>query len=226
MSHELRTPLNAIIGIAELLLEEAEDSGDDSQVDPLRRINGAGKHLLELINDILDLSKIQARRMDLHVQDFDLIALLEEAVTTAIPLAEARNNQLALVCAQRPKTMHTDPTRVLQVILNLLGNACKFTRDGTVRLSVNEAEIAGQEGVVITVKDSGIGMSHEQIERLFEPFSQADTSTAARYGGTGLGLTISQEFCGLMGGEIRVQSELGTGSRFEVHLPRVVHTLK
>ena len=226
MSHELRTPLNAIIGIAELLLEEAEDSGDDLQVDPLRRINGAGKHLLELINDILDLSKIEARRMDLHLQDFGLIPLLEEAVTTARPLAEAGNNQLALDCEETPQTMHTDPTRVLQVVLNLLGNACKFTRDGSVRLSVSVAEISGQEGVVITVEDSGIGMSREQIDKLFEPFSQADTSTAARYGGTGLGLTISQEFCRLMGGDIRVQSELGTGSRFEVRLPRVARTLK
>jgi PAS domain S-box-containing protein len=225
MSHELRTPLNAIIGIAELLLEEAEEGGNEGEAEPLRRINGAGKHLLELINEILDLSKIEAGRMELHLQGFELATLLNEVVTTARPLAEAGNNRLTLDCAEALGTMHADPTRLRQVILNLLSNACKFTKDGAVDVTVRHTEMSGREGITISVKDSGIGLTPEQIGRLFEPFRQADTSTAAEYGGTGLGLTISREFCRLMGGEIEVHSEPGTGSTFEVRLPRIVEPL-
>jgi PAS domain S-box-containing protein len=210
MSHELRTPLNAIIGIAEMLLEEAEESGDEEQAEPMGRINGAGKHLLELINEILDLSKIEAGRMELHLQEFELATLLNEVVTTARPLAEAGNNRL---------------TRLRQVILNLLSNACKFTKDGAVDVTVRHTEMSGREGITISVKDSGIGLTPEQINRLFEPFSQADTSTAVEYGGTGLGLTISREFCRLMDGDIELHSEPGTGSTFEVRLPRIVEPL-
>ncbi|NCF80173.1 MAG: PAS domain S-box protein [Proteobacteria bacterium] len=225
MSHELRTPLNAIIGIAELLLEEAEERGDEAPMEPLRRIHGAGKHLLELIDEILDLSKIEAGRMKFHLQEFELATLLNEVVTTARSLAEAGNNRLTLNCAEALGTVHADPIRLRQVILNLLSNACKFTKDGAVDVTVRRTEIPGREGITISVKDSGIGIAPEQIDRLFEPFSQADTSTTAEYGGTGLGLTISREFCRLMDGEIDVHSELGTGSTFEVRLPRIVDPL-
>jgi PAS domain S-box-containing protein len=222
MSHELRTPLNAIIGIAEMLQEEAEEDGDKGQAESLRRINGAGKHLLELINEILDLSKIDAGRIELHLQDFELAPLLNEVVTTARPLAEAGNNRLTLDWAQAPGTLHADPIRLRQVILNLLSNACKFTKDGVVEVTVADTAIREREGITITVKDSGIGITPEQIGRLFAPFSQADPSTAGKYGGTGLGLTISREFCRLMGGDIEVQSEPGAGSTFVVRLPRIV----
>jgi len=225
MSHELRTPLNAIIGIAELLLEEAEESGDEVPVESLRRIHGAGKHLLELINEVLDLSKIEAGRMEFHLQEFELATLLNEVVTTARPLAEAGNNRLTLNCAEALGTVHADPIRLRQVILNLLSNACKFTKDGAVDVTVRHTEMPGREGITISVKDSGIGIAPEQIDKLFEPFSQGDTSTAAEYGGTGLGLTISREFCRLMDGEIEVHSEPGTGSTFEVWLPRIVEPL-
>ena len=225
MSHELRTPLNAIIGIAELLLEEAEERGDDVPVEPLGRIHGAGKNLLELIDEILDLSKIEAGRMKFHLQEFELATLLNEVVTTARPLAEAGNNRLTLNCTEALGTVHADPIRLRQVILNLLSNACKFTKDGAVDVTVRHTEIPGREGITISVKDSGIGIAPEQIDRLFEPFSQADTSTTAEYGGTGLGLTISREFCRLMDGDIDVHSELGTGSTFEVRLPRIVDPL-
>jgi signal transduction histidine kinase len=225
MSHELRTPLNAIIGIAELLLEEAEESGDEVPVESLRRIHGAGKHLLELIDEILDLSKVEAGRMKFHLQEFELATLLNEVVTTARPLAEAGNNRLTLNCAEALGSVHADPIRLRQVILNLLSNACKFTKDGAVDVTVRHTEMPGREGITISVKDSGIGIAPEQIDRLFEPFSQADTSTTAEYGGTGLGLTISREFCRMMDGDIEVHSELGTGSTFEVRLPRIIDPL-
>ncbi len=222
MSHELRTPLNAIIGIAELLLEEIEERGDDKQAESMERIRRAGKHLLELINEILDISKIEAGRTELNLQDFELASLLDEVVTTARALAEAGGNRLTLTGAEALGTMHADPTRVRQVILNLLSNACKFTKDGAVDVAVRRTKVSGRDGITISVKDSGIGIAPEQMLRLFEPFNQAETSTAAEYGGTGLGLTISRKFCRLMGGDIEVQSELGTGSTFVVRLPRVV----
>ena len=225
MSHELRTPLNAIIGIAEMLLEETEESGDEEQAEPMRRISRAGKHLLELINEVLDISKIEAGRTELNLQDFELASLLDEVMTTARPLAEAGGNRLTLSDAEASGTVHADLTRLRQVILNLLSNACKFTKNGAVDVTVRQTEMSGREGITISVKDSGIGIAPEQIDRLFEPFNQAETSTAVEYGGTGLGLTISREFCRLMGGGIEVQSELGTGSTFVVRLPRIVEPL-
>jgi PAS domain S-box-containing protein len=222
MSHELRTPLNAIIGIAEMLLEEIAERGDEEQAEPMRRISRAGRHLLELINEILDISKIEAGRTELNLQDFELASLLDEVMTTAKPLAEAGDNRLTLTGAEASGTLHADPTRLRQIILNLLSNACKFTKDGVVDVTVGRTKISGREGVRISVKDSGIGIAPEQIYRLFEPFTQGETSTAAEYGGTGLGLTISREFCRMMGGDIEVQSELGKGSTFVVRLPRIV----
>ena len=225
MSHELRTPLNAIIGIAEMLLEEADETGDEVQAEPLRRINGAGKHLLALIKEILDLSKIEAGKMELHLQEFDLATLLDDVVSTARPLAEAHHNQLTLIGAESSGIIHADPTRLRQVILNLLSNACKFTKDGIVGVTVEKTETSERRGITISVNDTGIGITPEQIDRLFEPFSQADSSTTEKYGGTGLGLTISREFCRLMGGDITVSSETGTGSTFQVWIPRFVAPL-
>ena len=220
MSHELRTPLNAIIGYSEMLREEAEELKLDEFVSDLEKIGFAGHHLLTLINDILDLSKIEAGKMDLHVQTFDLRSLVEDVVTTASPLAERNGNRLEAECAV-DGAMRLDPTRVRQILLNLLSNACKFTRDGTIRLQARTVNGDRGEWVEIQVSDSGIGLTEEQVGRLFEAFSQADASTAAKYGGTGLGLAISRRFCRMMGGDIEVQSEVGRGSTFTVMLPVV-----
>ena len=185
MSHELRTPLNAIIGYSEMLVEEAEDAGRGMLAD-LGKIHSAGRHLLSLINDILDLSKIEAGKMDLYVEDFDLDPVIEDVVATAQPLAEKNGARLE-AGGSRLGTMHSDVTRIRQVLLNLLSNACKFTHGGTVRLAVTRE--AGEDGdwVRFVVSDDGIGMSPDQLERLFQAFTQASASTAARYGGTGLG---------------------------------------
>jgi PAS domain S-box-containing protein len=220
MSHELRTPLNAIIGYSEMLREEAEDRDLDDFVVDLQKIGSAGQHLLRLINDVLDLSKIEAGRMELSVETFDLGRLIDDVVTTALPLAERNGNQLTSECAIEGM-MRSDPTRVRQVLLNLLSNACKFTRDGTIRLAAR-ADGDGEGGwVEIEVRDSGIGMTAEQMGRLFQAFTQAEASTAARYGGTGLGLAISRRFCRMMGGDVDVQSAPGKGTAFTVRLPRV-----
>jgi PAS domain S-box-containing protein len=222
MSHELRTPLNAIIGITEMLMEEAEDSGDTEQAEPLKRVERAGRHLLELINEVLDLSKIEAGRMELHVQEFDLAGLIDDVVTTAEALARVKHNQLSVSCPDELGAMRADQTRLRQVLLNLLSNACKFTEDGIIGLTVERASRSGSLGVSIIVSDTGIGMTPEQMEIVFQPFSQADSSTAEKYGGTGLGLTISREYCRMMGGDIMVRSEPGTGTTFCVWLPRDV----
>jgi PAS domain S-box-containing protein len=216
MSHELRTPLNAIIGYSEMLREEAEDRELKDFVADLQKIGSAGHHLLKLINDILDLSKIEAGRMELSVETFDLRRLIDDVMTTAVPLAERNRNTLQTECSASG-SMRSDPTRVRQVLLNLLSNACKFTRDGTVRL---EARAAQDGWVEIEVRDSGIGMTEEQMGRLFEAFSQAESSTAAKYGGTGLGLAISRRFCRMMGGDVDVESVPGEGTAFTVRLPR------
>jgi hypothetical protein len=220
MSHELRTPLNAIIGYSEMLREEAEDRELEDFVTDLAKIGSAGHHLLKLINDILDLSKIEAGKMGLNVETFDLARLVDDVVTTALPLAERNGNRLASECAV-DGPMHSDATRVRQVLLNLLSNACKFTRDGTIQLSARDADReAGW--VEIEVRDSGIGMTEEQMGRLFEAFSQAEATTAAKYGGTGLGLAISRRFCRMMGGDVDVASIPGEGTAFTVRLPREV----
>ncbi|HET6522824.1 MAG TPA: PAS-domain containing protein [Geminicoccaceae bacterium] len=229
MSHELRTPLNAIIGIAEMLLEDAEAAGGGgggggdgaSRVESLRRVHRAGRHLLALINDVLDLSKIEAGKMELFPAEVDLRALLREAAATAQPLAERNGNRLTLACPDDLGAVVADPMRVRQVVLNLLSNACKFTERGEVTLAAAAAPAAdGREGVAIGVRDTGIGMSAEQVGRLFRDFSQADSSTTRRYGGTGLGLAISRRFAHMMGGEITVESAPGGGSTFRLWLPR------
>lgn len=216
MSHELRTPLNAVIGITEMLEEDALDLGQDDFLEPLRRIRGAGNHLLQLINEILDLSKIEAGRLELHEEPIDIEALVGELAMTAAPLAERNGNRLEMRCPEGIGSMTADLTRVRQVMLNLLSNACKFTEQGEVTLTV-----ASDDGTVaFTVTDSGIGMSEEQVGKLFQDFSQADSSTTRKYGGTGLGLAISRRLCRLMGGDVTVQSTPGVGSTFTAHLPR------
>lgn len=219
MSHELRTPLNAVIGITEMLEEDAVEDGDEDLIEPLQRISRAGKHLLKLINDILDLSKIEAGKMELHVESFDLAAVVRDCVDMAAPLATPNNNNIDVSLPDDLPPMTSDVTRVRQVVFNLLSNACKFTENGTVGLAVT---LTDKDMVKIDVSDTGIGMSPEQLERLFSDFSQADSSTTRKYGGTGLGLAISQRFCRMMGGDVTVESMPGEGSVFKVSLPREI----
>ena len=218
MSHELRTPLNAVIGITEMLKEDAEDLGQDDFLEPLDRIHRAGNHLLHLINEILDLSKIEAGRLELHLEEVDVGALIQDVATTAEALAARNGNRLEVCCPADVGTMHTEPMRLRQIILNLLSNACKFTENGKVTLTL---ERDGQDGswLTFTVADTGIGMTAEQMAKVFEEFSQADSSTTRRYGGTGLGLAISRRLCHLLGGTITVDSTPGVGSTFTVRLP-------
>ncbi len=215
MSHELRTPLNAIIGYSEMLQEEAVERGESASVPDLQKIHSAGKHLLVLINDVLDLSKIEAGKMQLYLETFDVAALVEEVASTVHPLVEKNGNRLELRCPPGLGTMHSDVTRIRQVLLNLLSNAAKFTDRGVITLEVDR----DGPDVVFRVRDTGIGMTPEQLGRLFEAFTQAEAGTAAKYGGTGLGLAISRRFCRLMGGDVGVTSEGGQGSTFTVRLP-------
>ena len=215
MSHELRTPLNAIIGYSEMLEEDATDRGHDAYVPDLQKIRAAGRHLLALINDVLDLSKIEAGKLDLYLETFDLTTAIKDVATTVNPLVTRRNNTLDVRCAANLGAIRSDLTRVRQVLLNLLSNASKFTENGRITLSAERRDGA----VVLEVSDTGIGMTPEQMAKLFEPFSQADASTSRKYGGTGLGLAISRRFCELMGGDVSVRSEMDRGSAFTVRLP-------
>jgi signal transduction histidine kinase len=276
MSHELRTPLNAIIGYSEMLQEEAEDTGDEAYLPDLQRINVAGKHLLGLINDILDLSKIEAGRMDLDLTTFEVGRMVRDVEAIVQPLVEKNGNTLLVTCPDDLGMMHADQTKVRQTLFNLLSNAAKFTEHGTIELRVarsapveqTAAEGRGRLGlgpdgidtwksapteppavgagfqhlipsgptpdllsplaprpsplVTFAVSDTGIGMTEEQLGRLFEAFSQAEASTRSKYGGTGLGLAISRHFCRMMGGDLTVESAHGQGSTFTVRLPAVV----
>ncbi|MEG4442244.1 response regulator [Microcoleus sp. AT9_B5] len=238
MSHELRTPLNAIIGYSEMLQEEAEELGEEAFVPDLEKICSAGKHLLSMIDDILDISKIEAGRMDLYLETFDIHALIESAVATARPLVEKNGNTLEVYCPDNLDTMHADMTKVRQVLLNLLSNAAKFTQNGRIAIGVerikneplrmkNQEEssqilISNSEFLSFRVADTGIGMTKEQLQRVFQPFTQADASTTRKYGGTGLGLAISQRFCHMMGGSIEASSTWGEGSTFTVLLPSAI----
>jgi signal transduction histidine kinase len=224
MSHELRTPLNAIIGYSEMLQEDVEDAGHSDMVPDLVKIHVAGRHLLGLINDILDLSKIEAGKMTVHAEDFDVATLLREVVSTVQPMMDRNHNELVVEAPEDGLgEMHTDVTRVRQVLLNLLSNAAKFTSDGRITLAARQADTGGDQGwMVFTVSDTGIGMSEEQMGRLFQAFSQADSSTTRRFGGTGLGLVISRRFCQMMGGDITVTSVPGEGSTFTARLPVVM----
>jgi signal transduction histidine kinase/DNA-binding response OmpR family regulator len=221
MSHELRTPLNAIIGYSEMLQEEMGELGIDELSPDLEKIHGAGKHLLSLINDILDLSKVEAGRMDLYLEEFDIGQLVQEVSSTVHPLMEKQENQLLVECDRNLGSMSADLTKLRQCLLNLLSNASKFTQAGKILLRVSGD---GQE-VTFAVSDTGIGMSPSQQGKLFQAFSQADASTTRKYGGTGLGLAISRQFCRLMGGDITVESELRRGSTFTIQLPRQVQVI-
>ncbi len=222
MSHELRTPLNAIIGYSEMLSEELEDMGEESLVADLRKIHHAGKHLLGLINDVLDISKIEAGKMDLYLEDFDVSQMIHEAVTTIRPLVEKNGNALEIQCSAETGTMHADLTKIRQAIFNLLSNACKFTHQGRITLAAHKIKVEGLDWIEFRVSDTGIGMTKEQMGKLFQSFTQADASTTRKYGGTGLGLAITRHFCQMMGGDARVESEPGKGSTFILSIPAKV----
>jgi PAS domain S-box-containing protein len=224
MSHELRTPLNAIIGYSEMLHEEAEDLGQDEFIPDLQKIHGAGKHLLGLINAVLDLSKIEAGKLDLYLETFDVASMVKDTAAVVQPLVIANGNELRVHCPEDIGSMRADLTKVRQALFNLLSNASKFTKEGTIELNVAREESAGGGGgqVTFAVRDTGIGMTSEQMDKLFQEFSQADASTTRNYGGTGLGLTVSRRLCRMMGGDITVESEAGEGSTFAIHLPAEV----
>lgn len=217
MSHELRTPLNAIIGYSEMLKEDAEDMNEPIFADDLGKIHNAGKHLLTLINDILDLSKIEAGKMDLYLEVCDIPTLIHEVLTTVNPLIESGGNHLEVAFPQGE--MKTDITKLRQILFNLLSNAGKFTKDGTIWLTIGYEMANGHPGISFSIKDTGIGMTPEQMEHLFHAFKQADSSTTRKYGGTGLGLAISQKLCQMMGGQITVDSQYGQGTTFSFWLP-------
>ncbi|MDX1583588.1 MAG: ATP-binding protein, partial [Thermoanaerobaculia bacterium] len=222
MSHELRTPMNAIIGYSEMLQEEAEDDGLDDYVTDLRKIRSAGKHLLELINGVLDLSKIEAGKMDLFLEEVSVRSIIDEVVATVDNVVQAKGNVLELDLPQDPGMMYTDVTKIRQSLINLIGNAAKFTENGEIWLSVRRQEKEGRDWIELAVSDSGIGMTPEQVSRLFQPFMQADASTTRKYGGTGLGLAITQRFCWMLGGSISVDSEPGEGTTFTIEVPAEV----
>jgi len=219
MSHELRTPMNAIIGYSEMLTEEAEDIGQEEFIPDLKKIHAAGKHLLALINDILDLSKIEAGKMTLYLESFDVKEMLDDVVTTIQPLIEKNGNTLEIRSPDHPGTMRADLTKVRQTLFNLLSNAAKFTEKGTLTIETRRETRDGAEHMAFTVRDTGIGMTPTQLGKLFQAFSQADDSTTRKYGGTGLGLVISKKFCVMMGGDISVESEYGKGTSFTFWLP-------
>ncbi len=222
MSHELRTPLNAIIGYAEFLVEERGDIDEEESADVISKIASAGRHLLGLINDILDLSKIEAGKVELFVERIEVAAILSEVIATLRPLAENQQNRLTIEVDAELGTMHSDSTKLRQILLNLLSNACKFTESGEIILRAQRQEKDNTASIIIEVEDSGIGITEDQLARLFQPFVQADVTTSSRYGGTGLGLAITKRLCQLMGGSISATSTLGRGSIFKVELPCVV----
>jgi signal transduction histidine kinase/DNA-binding response OmpR family regulator len=224
MSHELRTPLNAIIGYSEILHEDAMDDGNTRSAEDLDKVLNAARHLLGLINDVLDISKIEAGKMELYLETFEVGKLVNEVIATAAPLISKKGNTLALDCPADIGAMHADATKLRQMLLNLLSNASKFTEQGTITLKVTRVDSG--ENLEFGVLDTGIGMTTEQLSRLFQAFSQADSSTASKYGGTGLGLAISKQFAQMMNGDITVTSTAGVGSAFTIRLPATVETKK
>lgn len=222
MSHELRTPMNAIIGYSEILLEDAEEMELAGFQDDLHKIRAAGKHLLALINDILDISKIEAGKMTLYIESFSLPELVKDVVATIRPMVEQNDNRIEVILDDFSEPMSADSTKVRQVLFNLLSNASKFTKGGSIILRISLRGASERQMVHIEVEDSGIGMSGEQLNKVFDEFSQADNSTTRKYGGTGLGLAISKRFCEMMGGSIAVASQEGDGSKFSVQIPLTV----
>ena len=228
MSHELRTPMNAIIGYSEMLEEEMDEEGMATFIPDLQKINHAGKHLLSLINDILDLSKIEAGRMDLYLERFELEQMLEESIATVQPLVAKNGNRLVTDFADNLGSVRMDLTKTRQTLFNLMSNATKFTHDGVITVTASRSADpdGGEDRIMLAVADSGIGIASEKIESLFEEFTQADESTTRIYGGTGLGLSISRRFCHMMGGEITVESVPGEGTTFTIDLPAKVDALE
>ena len=223
MSHELRTPLNAIIGLTEMMVKNAARFGTEKAQEPLQRVNRAGTHLLGLINQVLDLSKIEAGKLELNPQTVQLAPLIEEVIGTARQLAEQNKNRLILNAQENLGALTVDPLRLRQILLNLLSNACKFTKEGEVKLRASRVR-NGSDWIELSVADTGIGMTAEQQAKLFEEFTQADATTAQRFGGTGLGLAIARKLARMMGGDVTVTSEPGKGSAFTVRLPGGAHT--
>jgi len=219
MSHELRTPLNAIIGYSEMLMEEAEDLNYEEFIPDVQKIHASGKHLLVLINNILDLSKVEAGKMELYLETFHIPNMIEDVVSTIQPLVDKNANTLKVNCNDNLGTMHTDLTKLRQVLFNLLSNACKFTEQGIITLDSSRVLKGGVEWFAFSVCDTGIGMTSEQKAKLFQAFSQVHDPVGSSYGGSGLGLVISKRFCQMMGGDISVDSEFGAGSTFTVRLP-------
>ena len=219
MSHELRTPMNAIIGYSEMLLEDAKDAGQTETANDLEKIRAAGTHLLSLINEILDLSKIEAGKMELYLESIDLTQVIQDIENTISPLVDKNGNTLVV---EKPATLpiiRADLTKLRQALYNLLSNACKFTENGRITLAISSDTSDSRHWIIFRVTDTGIGMTPEQVEKVFEAFTQADNSTTRKYGGTGLGLTITKKFCLMMGGDISVHSEPGVGSTFTIQLP-------
>ncbi|KAB0678076.1 response regulator [Aureimonas leprariae] len=222
MSHELRTPLSAVIGYAELLEEEVEDLGETHLLADLKKIEGNARHLLSLINNVLDLSKIEAERMDVYAETFDLATVMDEVASTVGSLVAKKNNTLRIEHDGALGKVHTDQVKVRQCLLNLLSNASKFTENGTIKLRGERTSDGDRDWITLAVTDSGIGMTEEQVEQLFERFRQADASTTRKFGGTGLGLAITQAFCRLLGGDIGATSVLGEGTTFTIRIPAEV----
>jgi len=218
MSHELRTPLNAIIGLTEMMVKNATRFGTEKAQEPLQRVNRAGTHLLGLINQVLDLSKIEAGKLELNPQTVQLAPLIKDVIDTAGQLAEQNKNRLVVDAPENLGALTVDPMRLRQILLNLLSNACKFTKAGEVRLVARKVS-NGSSFVEFAVSDTGIGMTPEQQAKLFEEFTQADATTAQNFGGTGLGLAITRKLARMMGGDVTVKSEPGKGSVFTVRLP-------
>jgi signal transduction histidine kinase len=218
MSHELRTPLNAIIGLTEMMVKNAARFGTEKAQEPLQRVNRAGTHLLGLINQVLDLSKIEAGKLELNPQTVELASLINDVISTAGQLAEQNKNRLVVEAQENLGALRADPMRLRQILLNLLSNACKFTKAGEIKLAARKVS-NGSGFVEFAVSDTGIGMTAEQQGKLFEEFTQADASTAQKFGGTGLGLAITRKLARMMGGDVTVASEPGKGSVFTVRLP-------
>jgi signal transduction histidine kinase len=223
MSHELRTPLNAVIGYSELLLEQSEfDGKSEEKVADLRRINAAGRHLLSLVTDVLDLSKIESNTIELSAETFDLHKFVEEVVSTVQPLISKNDNRLLVKCSDSLGAVCTDPTKLRQAVLNLLSNAAKFTNRGVITLVVRRDQRPGGDWFEMQVHDTGIGIAKTDLPKLFQDFGQATALTSKTYGGTGLGLALSQRLCAMMGGGISVDSQVGRGSCFTIRLPAVL----
>lgn len=220
MSHELRTPLNAVIGYSEMLREDLEDHPDrEEKAADLDRINAAGRHLIALVDDVLDLSRIESDRLQVQNEEIDLLSLVEEVVATVAPLIQVQHNRLELQVSPQIGNIVSDPLKLRQSLLNLLSNAAKFTSKGTITLSVMRRQSPIRESLMFEVRDTGIGISARGIERLFQEFSQAEKDTSSKFGGTGLGLALTRRFCESMGGSVTVESQVGLGSSFTIELP-------